>query len=95
MSTDNMNITPVETVVTVDRYYKVTGVPAMVVQFRSLSIVPDSVTVNFVNGEFSRMTITGCRVRADGTAGATRHDERFWHADQVPDWAQPLLNKGF
>ncbi|MCX5066700.1 hypothetical protein OOJ91_12500 [Micromonospora lupini] len=83
--------------VTVIRAYAVTGADLVPAKYRSVRILPDKVTVTFLNGTPTRLVIEGPNAKKDGTAGVNRHEESWsldWAGDAAtaPEWVAPLLD---
>lgn len=87
---------PVEltrTDVEITRRYEVTGEAPMSRRRGMVKFIPQVVEVQFLNGEFWTMIISGGYLRKDGTAGAQPVRAHYFREPDIanmPEWARPL-----
>lgn len=89
-----MEIAKTETHTTIEVTYRVTGAPLLLKKYtKARNYQPDTLRVEFFDGEPVRVKLAGPRILKSGLAGE-RLDESFgtrWDRDSIPTWVEPYL----
>ncbi len=75
---------------TVSRCYTVSGAPTVTRIYVGGDLIPDTVTVIFVNGACRRIEVAGPRAKKDGSPSQNRTNTWFDSADELPPWLEPF-----
>ena len=86
-------ITETEVTTEVTRRHTVTGADPIPRPYQAGQIVPQSVVVVFVDGDWQTAAITGPIVKKDGSPGPERTN-RYYGCEELPEWMLPLIKPG-